>query len=330
MYDPIATLPSDVTRWLADVAQHGVAANTRRAYNSDRRYFEAWHRARFGAEPALPVPEATVVSFIADSLATLPDALDRHLQAHGHKAKAGPHALTTVQRRLTALHVGHVEAGVPSSCRSPAVQQLLRRARRAVVPRPRQRSQPIGLTLLQQLVATCDDTVTGRRDRALLLIGWSCGGRRRSELAALDVDDVQAEALRIRRSKTDQAGHGFTVPIAPPAREALSGWFAHHPGMGALFRQVRRGGHVGDRLDAGGVNLIVKQRVAIAGLDPRQYSAHGLRSGFLSECERASVPMPVAMAFTGHRSADVAVGYIQGTALHQNPVLRLLDQLNVM
>lgn len=327
-HDPLSTLPTDVSHWLADLAQHGVADNTRRAYDSDRRYFVAWHRARFGTDPTLPIPEATVVSFIADSLATLPDALDIQLRAGGHKARPGPHTLKTVQRRLVALQGWHVDAGVPSACRSPVVRQLLRRARRALLPQPPQRSQPIGLTLLQQLVATCEDTVAGRRDRALLLVGWCCGGRRRSELAALDVDDVRTEGLRIQRSKTDQAGQGFTVPIPQPARDALNRWLSCHPGTGGVFRRVRRGSHVAERLDAGGINLIVKQRIAKAGLDLTQYSAHGLRSGFLSECERAGVPLPVAMAFTGHRSTDVAVGYIQGTALHQNPVLRLLDQLS--
>jgi integrase len=49
------------------------------------------------------------------------------------------------------------------------------------------------------------------RDRTLILIGFA-GALRRSELVALDVDDVAEDAdglvLRIRRSKTDQEAEG--------------------------------------------------------------------------------------------------------------------------
>jgi integrase len=49
------------------------------------------------------------------------------------------------------------------------------------------------------------------RDRALILIGFA-GALRRSELVALDFDDVQEDAdglvLAIRRSKTDQEAEG--------------------------------------------------------------------------------------------------------------------------
>src|SRR5258708_6806480 len=41
--------------------------------------------------------------------------------------------------------------------------------------------------LLEQLLQTCDDSLRGRRDRALLLFAWSSGGRRRSEVAGADM-----------------------------------------------------------------------------------------------------------------------------------------------
>jgi integrase len=60
------------------------------------------------------------------------------------------------------------------------------------------------------------DTLIGRRDRAILLIGFAAA-LRRSELAALNVADVEQHAdgllLRIGRSKTDQEGAGARIPI---------------------------------------------------------------------------------------------------------------------
>lgn len=176
--------PPEVSAWLAQVAHHGLAENTHRAYQSDRRFFGAWHRVRFGIAPPLPIAEAVVISFVADCLATLPADLDAQLHAHSHKMRTGPHTLATVQRRLSGLHTWHLEAGLPSACRSDSVRQLLRRSRRTLRPLPPERSQPITLAVLQRLLLTCDDRVRGQRDRALLLVGWCCGGRRRSELAA--------------------------------------------------------------------------------------------------------------------------------------------------
>jgi integrase len=56
----------------------------------------------------------------------------------------------------------------------------------------------------------------GIRDRALLLLGFA-GAFRRSELVALDVADLEETdegfKIIIRRSKTDQEGHGETIAI---------------------------------------------------------------------------------------------------------------------
>lgn len=50
------------------------------------------------------------------------------------------------------------------------------------------------------------------------------------------------------------------------------------------------------------VNLILKRRVAKAGFDPTAFSAHGLRSGYLSETARCGIPLPEAMQQSQHRS----------------------------
>ena len=44
---------------------------------------------------------------------------------------------------------------------------------------------------LEAMLATCTDGVRGQRDRALLLLAWSGGGRRRSEVVGLQVGDVR-------------------------------------------------------------------------------------------------------------------------------------------
>jgi integrase len=61
------------------------------------------------------------------------------------------------------------------------------------------------------MVAAVPGTAQGKRDRALLLVGFG-GGFRRSELVALDRSDVRIRGERmeitVRASKTDQEGEG--------------------------------------------------------------------------------------------------------------------------
>ncbi|MBT2300989.1 hypothetical protein J7E70_10990 [Variovorax paradoxus] len=55
---------------------------------------------------------------------------------------------------------------------------------------------------------------------------------------------------------------------------------------------------------------IVKERGALAGVGDN-FSAHSLRSGFVTEAGRQNMPLQETMAMTGHRSADVVTGYFR-------------------
>jgi integrase len=57
------------------------------------------------------------------------------------------------------------------------------------------------------------------------------------------------------------------------------------------------------------VNLILKRRIAEAGLDPAAFSARGLRSGYLTEAARRGIPLPEAMQQSQHRSVQQASNY---------------------
>lgn len=64
---------------------------------------------------------------------------------------------------------------------------------------------------------------------------------------------------------------------------------------GAVFRGIDRWGHLERKaLTPQAVNLILKRRIAQAGLDPKLFSAHGLRSGFLTETARRGIPLSEA------------------------------------
>jgi len=74
-----------------------------------------------------------------------------------------------------------------------------------------------------------------------------------------------------------------------------------------VFRAIDRWGRVGQGAISGdGVNDIVKKRCRQAGLNPALFSAHGLRSGYLTQAARAGVPLPEAMQQSQHRSVQQA------------------------
>ncbi len=94
---------------------------------------------------------------------------------------------------------------------------------------------------------------------------------------------------------------------------------------GALFRGIDRWGHLKRRaLTPQAVNLILKRRIAQAGLDPKVFSAHGLRSGFLTETARRGIPLPEAMQQSQHRSVQQASRYYNDAERQLGRAARLI------
>jgi hypothetical protein len=80
---------------------------------------------------------------------------------------------------------------------------------------------------------------------------------------------------------------------------------------GPIFRRLLRGGVVtADALEPLAVRLIEKERCLKAGLDGSRFSAHSLRSGFVTEAGRRKVSAPESMALTGHRNYESPMGYL--------------------
>lgn len=72
---------------------------------------------------------------------------------------------------------------------------------------------------------------------------------------------------------------------------------------GPVFRRIAQWGNVDRRaLTPQSVNLILKSRIAQAGLDPSQFSAHGLRFGYLAEAANQGIPLLEAMEQSRHKS----------------------------
>ena len=163
------------------------------------------------------------------------------------------------------------------------------------------------------------------RDRALLLLGFAAF--RRSELVALDVADLEETddgfKVTIRRSKTDQEGHGATIAIvrghhACPVK-AVKAWLAAGISEGPLFRPVAKGGRLGtQRLSAKAVCEIVKAYAGRLGLKASDFGAHSLRAGFLTSAARRGASVFKMRDVSRHKSMDVLQAYVRDADLFRD------------
>ena len=122
----------------------------------------------------------------------MPAALDQELVRLKVKGRLGPPGLNTVLQRVSVLSKAHDTLGLPNPCRAQGLRDLLARTRRAHARRGAAPARKPALTRepLQALLDTCDDSLRGLRDRALLLFAWASGGRRRSEVVRATIENT--------------------------------------------------------------------------------------------------------------------------------------------
>jgi len=278
---------------VAEFVRESIAPNSRRAYASDLARFVAWGGS-------LPATDKLIAAYLA--------------------AHAETHATSTLTRWLTSLAKAHRAAAFADPTKNELVRSVLRGIRRTHGAAPLQ-AKPL---LRDDLIATLDamdGSLRSLRDRALLLIGFA-GGFRRSELVGLDVGDVEAVrqgvVLHLRRSKTDQFAQGRKIGI-PHARGrhcplvALEVWLsAAQISAGPLFRPVSRHGHVrGKRLSGDAVSIVVRERLAAAGIETDGFSGHSLRAGFATSAAQAGVSSWKIRQQTGHASDAMLARYVR-------------------
>ncbi|MFF0952178.1 site-specific integrase [Rhizobium leguminosarum] len=352
--DELAELLTDQdVETLRHLVNQGMGDNTLRALTSDLAYLEAWGLAATGQSLPWPAPEALLLKFVAHHLwdpqhrETDPDHgmpvdVDESLRSQGFLKSVGPHAPSTVRRRLANWSTLTKWRGFDGAFASPSVKSAIRLAVRAV-PRTRRRKSTKAVTgdVLARLLATCaTDGLRDLRDRAILMVAFASGGRRRSEIAGLRREQLTVEppiatadgpplpslALHLGRTKTTTGEQDDIVYLTGRPVEALNAWMtAARIESGSVFRAIGRWGTVSRRaIDPQSVNAIIKQRVELAGLDRGEFSAHGLRSGYLTEAATRGIPLPEAMEQSRHRSVQQASSYYNSATRRSGRAARLL------
>lgn len=303
------TLPAALGSELAAAVAYAKAEKapaTRKAYETDFRLFRAWCEAK--GVSALPASPETLAAYLA------------------HGAAEGA-MVSTLSRRVAAVRYAHKLASLPAPSDAEAVKATLRGIRRTIGA-AKVKKAPAIATRIKAMVAACPATVAGKRDRALLLLGFG-GALRRSELVALDVEHIEetSEGLRvlIAKSKTDQDAEGVTIAISRGSSEAcpvaaLREWLdTAHIESGPVFRPINKAGTVStERLTDRSVANLVKAYAARAGLDEKLFSGHSLRRGFLTSAAAAGKSIFRMMDVSRHKSVDTLRGYVQEAELFKD------------
>lgn len=288
--------------------ENSKAKNTVKSYQADWQHFTHWceeHQVN-----ALPSTAKTVARYLVD------------IQSD--------YKVSSLQRRLAAINAAHRSVGFEVfSTRLEPLHSIWSGITRTKGMKQNKKA-PALTADIRAMVDTLDGRLIGIRDRALLLLGFA-GALRRSELAALNVEDVeirpQGLLVTIQKSKTDQAGEGQVIGIpygstyeTCPVR-AMQAWLeVSSLSKGALFRSIDRHGNIRGRIVDKTVARIVKRCAEKAGLDAELYAGHSLRAGLATSAALAGESLTDVMRQTRHKSERVARGYVRVADAFKNNV----------
>lgn len=278
-----------------DLVAASLAASTRKAYAGDVAYYQAMGYT-------LPATAADAADWLVKVATRLKPA--------------------TIQRRMISLHAWHKERGLPSPIDArvkKAFSGLVRTvgaAQRAVKPLVRD-----DLLMIVAAIQKHHKPIRAARDVALLLLMFS-GALRRHSVVDIRVEHLTPHEygfdLLLPKTKTDQLKVGTTISIpfalgtVCPVR-AIEHWRGlAGVDSGYLFRSVSQSEVVSDApLHAGSVARLVKQAVALAGLDPHDYSSHSARAGFVSTAAAMHRPIAEIAQVTQHRGIQSLQKYLR-------------------
>jgi site-specific recombinase XerD len=317
--DLISAEPSGALATLSERARAYINAsarpNTRRAYATQLRQWIAWSAtqgvAAFPAEP----------TFVANYLA---------------ERGAGGRSSSTLRILVAAIKAGHEANGLAFDTKAPAITRTLRGIRNSAPKLPRQAEPMRGFDVLE-LVTAADASPIGRRDAALLALGYVFA-LRRSELVALDLESqgsgdgalkIKAKTIEIAFARSKTSGGEVEVVAVPreencEAVKAIERWIALvgiKPGE-AILRRVTKGGLIGGRLHPQSVSNIIKARVAeyhmrrgvpaeAANAEGQRFSGHSLRVGFSVTAAEAGADIRAIASVTRHKSMAMPARYAQ-------------------
>ena len=305
------------------------AENTRNAYRAAVRAWCDWCAKR--DVPPLPACGPDVAAFLAAE----------------RRRGMTPN---TIDLRRAAIRYLHRAAGCPVPTDDACVSETVAGIRRDAAAKGELPEKKVAATaaIIQQLLAAIPDDLRGKRDRAILLVGFA-GALRRSELAAIRVDRLEKTDRGLRLTIPQTKGSQTAAVIVPlpygqtelcPVR-AVTAWLAA-AGItdGPVFRRVwlpRKGTaddpppllprpfqrltppepsaappRIGkDALTSRSIADIVQARAVAAGFGRRDLAGHSLKRGALTTGMDRGIHPAKLKRLGRHKSFDVLGEYLE-------------------
>lgn len=263
---------------------------TQQAYAQDWAVWEDY--TRWAGIPVLSGTRGALVGFVL-------------WLEHGCPGRNGgaarPAAPSTIRRRLAGVlhglrqyHAPIDPAGPPAA--NAALEGYRRRLAEAGETRGRGQAHPVDLRAVLAMSQACPDSLSGLRDRAMILIGFYAATRA-SDQANLLVSDLEVEqtglVVNVRVGKT--TGTSALPRRRHPLLCPRSAWLAWSQAValreGPAFLPIDRHGRLGAApLSADAVTAIIARAGERAGL-PYRVTCHSLRAGFATESYRSGAAL---------------------------------------
>ena len=273
------------------------APNTLKSYYADTNAFVDW------------CIEKNVEPFPLTSASTR-----RYIEAMGVN-----YSYASIRRRLSCLRRINKLLGHQDQTQTEEMYLTIRRLKRS---KCLEQQQAVGINhkLLLKMIDAQPDTLTGKRNKAMLSLGYDFLARR-SELVALRTTDLEFTkdgALKgmIRKSKTDQYGRGRLVFGSARSAKLLKAWYWKKPKeIEAVFCAINHGLCIDRPICDRNVNEIIKKSVVKVKRCERpsdlEVSGHSLRVGAAQDLLIKGYDLAAIMRAGGWSNAETVSRYLR-------------------
>lgn len=182
---------------------------------------------------------------------------------------------------------------------------------------------------IRAMIDKCDiGTTIGIRDRAIIALAF-CGGFRRSEMAALRVEEIkekdsQGYTFNLDNTKTGAIEKKVKGGKNLPLFEYVQAWIdLAEINEGRIFYEISKSGKIlkekpvnkktgkqeRDHLSPETISNIFKKYAALIGLDPAIIAGHSTRRGIATESFRNGAKVKDVQDLLGHATAKMSIHY---------------------
>lgn len=247
-------------------------------------YWAAWNNLRFGTFLDCPTTEFQVIQFIKDhhqlptslgmNNGALPLGIDLILVEEDVKRRLGPFSTSTVISAIRELSNYHKLKGWPDVKRFSVVQRYLLVIEQVqLVHNCAQIALGSNLGERVKLLSTCDSSITGLRDRTLLLVvaPAETEGAQNAFLRTHTAEVIKSEASFLwqlrRRVREGNPRHALPMQVTGEAADALAAWLDRAQIRdGPIFRGIAKDKVLRSQLMPASFYEMLRRRREICGL----------------------------------------------------------------